>query len=69
MIGIFKIKEVFSLLETFSATVSAMLVMFLCIAIGFILRKCRLAPENTASVLEKRIYLFQILSSIMEKKI
>jgi len=59
MIGIFKIKEVFSLLETFSATVSAMLVMFLCIAIGFILRKCRLAPENTASVLSKlELYVF-----------
>ena len=59
MIGIFKIKEVFGLLETFSATVSAMLVMFLCIAIGFILRKCRLAPENTASVLSKlELYVF-----------
>ena len=30
-----------------------MLVMFLCIAIGFLLRKFRLAPENTASVLSK----------------
>ena len=59
MIGVFNIKEVFSLLETFSATVSAMLVMFLCIAIGFILRKCRLAPENTASVLSKlELYVF-----------
>ena len=41
------------MLQTFSATISAMLVMFLCIAIGFLLRKFRLAPENTASVLSK----------------
>lgn len=52
-------KDVFCMFETFSATVSAMLVMFLCIAIGFILRKCRLAPENTASVLSKlELYVF-----------
>ena len=30
------------MLQTFSATISAMLVMFLCIAIGFLLRKFRL---------------------------
>ena len=41
------------MLQTFSATISAMLVMFLCIAIGFLLRKFRLAPDNTASVLSK----------------
>ena len=36
-----------------------MLVMFLCIAIGFLLRKFRLAPENTASVLSKlELYVF-----------
>ena len=59
MIGITYIKEVFFLLETFSATISAMLVMFLCIAIGFLLRKLRLAPENTASVLSKlELYVF-----------
>ena len=45
--------------ETFSATVSAMLVMFVCIAVGFLLRKLRLAPENTASVLSKlELYVF-----------
>lgn len=59
MIGKVSEKEVFCLFETFSATISAMLVMFLCIAIGFLLRKFRLAPENTASVLSKlELYVF-----------
>lgn len=36
-----------------------MLVMFLCIAIGFLLRKFRLTPDNTASVLSKlELYVF-----------
>ena len=47
------------MLDTFLATLSAMLVMFLCIAIGFLLRKFRLTPENTASVLSKlELYVF-----------
>lgn len=41
------------MLETFLATLSAMLVMFACILVGFLLRKFRVAPENTASVLSK----------------
>lgn len=36
-----------------------MLVMFLCIAIGFLLRKFHLTPDNTASVLSKlELYVF-----------
>ena len=47
------------MLNTFLATLSAMLVMFLCIAIGFLLRKFRLTPDNTASVLSKlELYVF-----------
>ena len=47
------------MLDTFLATLSAMLVMFLCIAIGFLLRKFRLTPDNTASVLSKlELYVF-----------
>lgn len=39
--------------ETFKATLSPMLVMFLCILIGFITKKKSLAPDNTATVLAK----------------
>ncbi len=39
--------------ETFFATLSPMLVMFLCILVGFVLRKSQAAPENTATVLSK----------------
>lgn len=41
------------MLETFLATLNPMLVMFTCIAIGFILRKSGVAPENTGTVLSK----------------
>ena len=41
------------MLDTFLATLSAMLVMFSCIAVGFVLRKLRIVPENTATVLSK----------------
>ncbi len=41
------------LLQTFLATLNPMLVMFLCILIGFALRKSGLAPENTGTVLSK----------------
>ena len=41
------------MLETFLATLSPMLVMLICIAVGFILRKTNAAPENTATVLSK----------------
>lgn len=41
------------MLETFIATLNPMLVMFTCILIGFALRKAKLAPENTGTVLSK----------------
>lgn len=41
------------MLETFLATLSPMLVMFICILIGFILRKTKVAPENAATVLSR----------------
>lgn len=41
------------MLSTFKATLSPMLVMFLCILIGFILNKKKLCPDNTTSVLSK----------------
>ena len=41
------------MLETFKATLTPMLVLFLCIVIGFILKKKSIAPDNTASVLSK----------------
>ncbi len=39
--------------ETFKATLSPMLVMFLCMILGFVANKLKLAPENTATVLSK----------------
>jgi predicted permease len=41
------------MLETFIATLQPMLVMFTCILIGFVLRKAKLTPENTGTVLSK----------------
>ena len=41
------------MLETFIAALNPMLVMFTCILIGFVLRKAKLAPENTGEVLSK----------------
>ena len=41
------------MLDTFIATLNPMLVMFTCILIGFVLRKTKLAPENTGEVLSK----------------
>lgn len=41
------------MLNTFLAALNPMLVMFSCILIGFILRKAKLAPENTGTVLSK----------------
>ena len=42
------------MLDTFIATLNPMLVMFTCILIGFVLRKTKLAPENTGEVLSFR---------------
>lgn len=62
-------KEVFVLLETFIATLNPMLVMFTCILIGFALRKAKLAPEDTGTVLSKvENYVFmpaQVLVTFM----
>lgn len=58
------------MLDTFLATVSSMMVMLLCIVTGYILRKSRLLPENTASVLSKLVlYAFapaQIISAFVK---
>ena len=39
--------------ETFKATLSPMMVMFMCMLIGFVMNKKKLAPENSATVLSK----------------
>lgn len=39
--------------ETFKATLNPMLVLFLCMLVGFILKKKALTPDNTATVLSK----------------
>ena len=39
--------------ETFIATLNPMLVMFGCILLGFVLRKAKLVPDNTGTVLSK----------------
>jgi len=41
------------MLNSFNATLSPMLVMFMCIVIGFFLTKKKLLPENAATVLSK----------------
>ena len=41
------------MLATFNATLSPMLVMFVCMVIGFILNRKKLLPENGATVLSK----------------
>ena len=57
------------MLETFIAALNPMLVMFTCILIGFVLRKAKLAPENTGEVLSKvENYVFmpaQVLVTFM----
>ena len=41
------------MLESFVATLAPMLVMFMCIIIGFVLKKRRLIPDNADTVLSK----------------
>lgn len=41
------------MLQTFSATLSPMLVMFLCMLIGYVLNKAKIAPPNTGAVLSR----------------
>ena len=51
--------------ETFSATLSPMLVMFLCMALGYFANKLKLAPENTATVLSKLENYFLVPALIL----
>ncbi len=51
--------------ETFTATLSPMLVMFLCMALGFVANKLKLAPENTATVLSKLENYFLVPALIL----
>ncbi len=57
------------MLETFSATLSPMLVMLLCMVVGFVLKKKNLVPENTDKVISKlENYIFVpalVLSTFM----
>ncbi len=41
------------MLATFIATLTPMLVLFLCMILGFICKKTRITPDNTATVLSK----------------
>ena len=41
------------MLETFLATLNPMLMLFICIALGFILRKTNILPENAGKVMAK----------------
>lgn len=41
------------MLDTFLATLSPMLVMFLCMIIGFVLNKTNITPKNTGAVLSR----------------
>ena len=43
------------MLETFLATLNPMLMLFICITIGFILRKTHILPENAGSVMAKLV--------------
>ena len=41
------------MLQTFEATLQPMLMLFICIAIGFILRKCNILPDSASTVMAK----------------
>lgn len=41
------------MLQTFEATLQPMLMLFICIAIGFALRKCNILPESASTVMAK----------------
>lgn len=53
------------MIKTFTATLSPMLVMFLCMALGYFANKLKLAPENTATVLSKLENYFLVPSLIL----
>lgn len=56
--------------NVFFATLSPMLVMFICILVGFVLRKCRVLPGNAPAVLSKLVlYVFfpaMVISSFIK---
>ena len=41
------------MLETFLATLTPMLTLFICIAVGFIVKKAGLLPDNAGKVMAK----------------
>lgn len=41
------------MLQTFEATLQPMLMLFICIAIGFALRKCNILPDSASTVMAK----------------
>lgn len=52
-------KEVSVLLDTFLMTLSPMIIVFFCMLIGFVLRKYKVLPENTSTVLSRmELYVF-----------
>lgn len=41
------------MIQTFFATLNPMLVLFICIAVGFVLKKCNLLPDSAGKVMAK----------------
>ncbi len=54
------------MLETFQATLSPMLVMLMCMVVGYIAKKMKLAPDNTATVLSKLENYFLVPALIIK---
>lgn len=54
------------MMETFSATLSPMLVMLACMIIGYIAKKTAVVPENTATVLSKLENFFLVPALIIK---
>ena len=53
-------------MEVFNSTLTQMLVLFTFIAVGFVLRKAELLPDNSASVLSKLESYFLVPAMILE---
>ena len=54
------------MLETFQATLSPMLVMLMCMIIGYIAKKTNIVPDNTATVLSKLENYFLVPALIIK---
>ena len=54
------------MLETFQATLSPMLVMLMCMIIGYIAKKSSIVPDNTATVLSKLENYFLVPALIIK---